>query len=72
MLCACLTLPNATQRNFFLLLALGGGREGGREEGVEVETTPFALYYREINFYKRENIIHSNLCLNSVAKEANI
>ena len=45
---------------------------GGGEKGVEVETTPFALYYREINFYKRENIIHSNLCLNSVAKEANI
>lgn len=68
-------MPHSPQRNttqFFSSFGFGGGREGGREEGVEVETTPFALYYREINFYKRENIIHSNLCLNSVAKEANI
>ena len=34
------------KRNIFLLLA--GGKGVGR---VEVETAPFALYYREINFF---------------------
>ena len=64
--------PQRNTTQFFSSFGLGEGGGGAGEEGVEVETTPFALYYWEINFYKRENIIHSNLCLNSVAKEANI
>ena len=34
--------------NFFFFFVGGGGGGGG---GVEVETTPFALYYRAIIFF---------------------